>query len=190
MAYVPKTIPIFQPGNWTSGFPGIVAVNYDPSSADYANYVKNVADGTLFIQYAEPGEDCDQTCVAALFIKACSDCATPVMGVLSNPSPVLATADGAIALPTLGGSKTVLITKNSAAALTLASPDGVPDGTVLTVLSTSAFAHTVTQASIGFNGGGGASDVATFGAAIGNSITVVAYGGVWFVQNLTGVTLG
>lgn len=190
MAYVPKTIPIFQPGNWTSGFPGIVAVNYDPSSADYANYVKNVADGTLFIQYAEPGEDCDQTCVAALFIKACSDCDTPVVGGLLNAAPTLAAADGALALPTQGGNKTVLITKGSAAALTLAAPTTVPDGTVLTVISTTAFAHTITQAAPGFNGGGGGSDVATFGAAAGNSITVVAYNGVWYVQNLTGVTLG
>jgi hypothetical protein len=32
--------------------------------------------------------------------------------------------------------------------------------------------------------------VATFAAAVGNGFSVVASGGVWYVTNLVGVTLG
>jgi hypothetical protein len=64
------------------------------------------------------------------------------------------------------------------------------DGAELEIVSLTANAHTVTQSSPGFNNGGTASDVATFGAAIGNSIRLKAYNGIWLVVNLTGVTLG
>jgi hypothetical protein len=101
---------------------------------------------------------------------------------------VVASADGAIPL-TPGA--TVIVTKGTAAALTLAAPSGsIRDGDCIDIVSTTAAAHTVTQTTPGFNDGSTASDVATFGAAKGNCMTVMAYNGIWYVLNLTGVTLG
>lgn len=86
---------------------------------------------------------------------------------------------------------TVYITKGSAAALTLAAPTpGVDDDARLAIISTTAFAHTVTQTTPGFNAGSTASDIATFGTAIGNSIELKAYNGVWLTLGTPrGVTL-
>lgn len=98
----------------------------------------------------------------------------------------IASGDGAIAVY----SGVVVITKGSAAALTLAAPTAnVHDGYRLTIVSNTAFAHTVTQTTPGFNGGGTASDVATYGAAAGNTLELVAYNGRWLVVNTIGVTL-
>lgn len=98
----------------------------------------------------------------------------------------LAAADGAIQIRP----GTVVVTKGSAAALTIADPtSGVHDGMEITVLSTTAYAHTVTRTTTGFNNAGASGDVATFGAAAGNSMTIVAYAGKWYAKNLTGVTL-
>ena len=188
MSYVPRVNPIVGGSNWYGGRPGIVTVNFDPLDADYAEFTENLADGTLIIQYASPGEDCDQECAVGIFIKNCSTCDTPVVSFLSAPSDAAALVDGAVATP--ASSNLVRITKASAAALTLAAPSADQDGKTLTIVSTTAFAHTVTQAAPGFNGGGGGSDVATFAAAVGNSISLVASGGVWYVTNLQGVTLG
>jgi hypothetical protein len=96
---------------------------------------------------------------------------------------VLASADGAITVK--GG--VVFITKGSAAALTLAAPTagdpgaGGDDGKELIIVSTTAFAHTVTVATAGFNDLGAAGDVCTFTAAKGNGIRLIAYGGDWWV---------
>jgi hypothetical protein len=84
------------------------------------------------------------------------------------------------------------VTKGTAAALTLALPTaGLPaaggdDGKRLTVLSTTAAAHTVTTPAAGINA---ASTIATFGAAIGNCLNVVAYNGSWRVLPGTGITI-
>jgi hypothetical protein len=91
---------------------------------------------------------------------------------------------------------TVLLTKSSAGAFTLAAPTaGLPsaggdDGKVLRIIAGSAQAHTVTQTTPGFNNGGSAKDVATFGGAIGDSMEVVAYNGEWLTTILRNVTLG
>lgn len=95
-------------------------------------------------------------------------------------------ANGAITIPAYG-SKTVMIVKGSAGAYTLAAPTA--DGIEISVVSTTAFAHTVTATTIGFNDGGAASDVATFGAAKGNGLTFVSYGGDWWVTCSVGITL-
>lgn len=97
------------------------------------------------------------------------------------------TGDGAITIK----SGTVFLTKGSAAAITLAAPTAtVDDGKRLLIVSTTAQAHTVTQTTPGINNGSTASDVGTFGAAIGNSIELVAYQGAWFtVGTPRGVTL-
>jgi hypothetical protein len=86
---------------------------------------------------------------------------------------------------------TVLVTKAGVAALTIADPtSGVHDGLEMNFISTTANAHTLSNAAgSGFNGGGAASDVGTFGGAKGDGITIVAYQGVWYVKDKTNVTL-
>lgn len=102
------------------------------------------------------------------------------------PPAQIASADGAITIK----EGVVAITKGSAAALTLAAPTaGVDDYKKLSIVSATAFAHTVTNTSPGFNGAGAAGDVGTFGAAAGNAIEVIAYQGTWYTTNLKGVTL-
>lgn len=95
-------------------------------------------------------------------------------------------ANGAVVLKT----GTHFITKGTAAALTIAAPTtGVHDGMEITLISTTAAAHTITYATTGFNGGGTGTDVGTFGGAIGDGITLVAYGTNWLVKDKTNVTL-
>jgi hypothetical protein len=112
--------------------------------------------------------------------------AAALTGALQQPVE-LASANGAIA----SKSGVVMITKTGAlAAMTLAAPvAGTDDGKLLTVVAATAFAHTVTNASPGFNNAGASGDVATFGGAIGDSMQVVAFNGRWHVLALRNVTL-
>ena len=99
----------------------------------------------------------------------------------------VAAADGAITAK----SGTVYVTKATAAALTIADPQAtVDDGKRLSIIATTAAAHTVTYSTTGFNAGGAASDVATFGGSKGDNFEIEAYGGVWYVRSLRNVTLG
>lgn len=105
-----------------------------------------------------------------------------------SPNTVLS-ADGAISIPV--GNTTFFVTKGSAAAITIADPTATThDGLRLTIVSTTAFAHTISNAEgSGFNNGGAGSDVATFTGAIGNSIVIEAYQGKWYVVSKTNATL-
>lgn len=103
-----------------------------------------------------------------------------------NPPVQVAAADGAITIK----DGVVMITKGTAAALTLAAPTAsADDGKRLAIISTTAAAHTVTQTTPGFNGGTTGSDVATFTAAIGNGMVIVAYNGTWYTESLRNVAL-
>lgn len=73
----------------------------------------------------------------------------------------------------------------AALAMTLATPTAAQDGTVLTIVAETAHAHTVTTAANKING---SKDTVTF-AAIGDSIELVAMGGIWIAKALTGATL-
>lgn len=74
-------------------------------------------------------------------------------------------------------------------AATLADPTDVTDDhKVLTIINFQAQANTVTSAT-SFGGGGAGVDVATFGAVIGNTLTLKALGGKWYVQGSFGATL-
>ena len=97
---------------------------------------------------------------------------------------VVASANGAVTIQP----STVVITKASACALTLGTPTTAQNGTIIRFVSTTAAAHTVTAATIGFNAGDAAKDVGTFGAAIGNGFACVAYEGEWYVFYSTNVT--
>lgn len=109
-----------------------------------------------------------------------------VMVVLpQHPAPMteVDNADGAIALT--GG--TVVITKGSACALTLAAPvAGADDGKTLVVVSTTGFAHTVTTPANKING---TLHIATFNTTVGTTLSLRAYGGVWYASAVTGITL-
>lgn len=84
------------------------------------------------------------------------------------------------------------ITKAGIAALTLVAPTaGLPaaggdDGKTLTIIATTAYAHTVTTPANAING---SLHVATFGGAIGNSFAVSAYNGTWWQVPSSSVTL-
>lgn len=108
--------------------------------------------------------------------------------VATQTQVISATGAGVISIK----SGTVFLTATGAATPTLAAPTaGTDDGCRLMIESTTAQAHTVTNTSPGFNNGSTASDVATFGTAIGNGFEVVAYNGIWYVLNTPkGVTLG
>lgn len=119
--------------------------------------------------------------------------ATPtVAGLTLNGDLVrqfsVASADGAITQK----EGTVFITKGSAAALTIADPTATTDDNKrLLVIATTAFAHTLSNAAgSGFNVGGAATDVGTFGGAKGDNIELIAYQGKWYVVGKVNVTLG
>ncbi len=100
-----------------------------------------------------------------------------------KPRVVVASADGAITIQ----NSTVIVTKGTAAALTLAAPTATThDGVEITVLSVTAAAHTVTAPSNKING---ASAVGTLGGAKGDGMTLVAYQGVWYTKRVTNVVL-
>lgn len=94
-------------------------------------------------------------------------------------------ADGTVSLPFSGQ---VVITKASAIALTLPAPATADDGTEIQIISTTAAAHVITSPVRGFNKKA-SSGTCTFGAAIGNSATVVAYQGDWYVVSSIGNTV-
>ncbi len=97
-------------------------------------------------------------------------------------------ASGAIAIPQKDS--TIILQKASAAAMTLADPAVGVDGLTLTILATTAAAHTVSNlGGSGFNGGGTGSDIGTFGGAIGDGMIIKAEGGKWIVVTKTNVTL-
>jgi hypothetical protein len=109
---------------------------------------------------------------------------------------------GQTAVPTSGG--TVVLTAAGAGAYTLAAPTagqltvsmvpptnaevlaGGQDGTRITLISATAQAHVVTAPANKIKGTGA---TLTFGAAIGNSVILEAYNGVWMPVSLIGVTV-
>jgi hypothetical protein len=110
-----------------------------------------------------------------------------------NPSPrpyQIASADGAITIY----EGIVFITKGSAAALTLADPPAAMNGAVLMIVAQTAFAHTIdNSAGSGiFPTGGAGKDVATLGGAVGDGLSLIAYGTKWYLdpRGGTNATLG
>lgn len=99
---------------------------------------------------------------------------------------VTITGDGAITIQ----NSTVLLTKGSAAAITLAAPTAAQAGTRIEIISGSAFAHVVTATGLLDNGvTGGSKNTATFAAFAGASITLIAAGLKWTVLSSNVVTV-
>jgi hypothetical protein len=94
------------------------------------------------------------------------------------------TADGAIA--TSSGIK--VISKTSAAAMTLAAP--AADGDEITLIAGTAFAHVITATDLIDDGvTGGAKDTITLGAFVGACATLVGYNGHWVLKSKTVATV-
>lgn len=107
------------------------------------------------------------------------------------PIPTLRTGltiqagDGAIP-PHANG--TFVITKGTAAALTLAAPTATTDdGVTITLTSNTAAAHVLTATGL-LQDGSTTTDVATFAAHPGASLTLMAYQGKWNVISQVGIT--
>lgn len=103
------------------------------------------------------------------------------------------TGDDAITITAYN--KIFAITKAGVAAMTIVDPTSTThDGVELTFIATTANAHTLdNSAGSGFFSSGGSSkDVATFGGAIGDGITIVAYQGKWYIKPSSdkNITLG
>jgi len=81
------------------------------------------------------------------------------------------------------------LSKAGVGAMTIAAPTAAQAGRTLHIKSTTAQAHTVTFTG-GFGGVGTGGDVATFGGAIGDGMSVVAVGVLWYIDSLYNVTLG
>lgn len=67
---------------------------------------------------------------------------------------------------------------------TLALPSVDDDGETLTIISLNAVGHTITLASGTFGGSGTGYTTITFTGAIGDSVQLVAYGGLWYILQL------
>lgn len=109
-------------------------------------------------------------------------------GALITPVVSAASANGAITIPD-GGIKIIPVTKAGVCAMTLGVPTTAQNGVILVFFSTTAQAHTLTAATIGFNAGDAAADVATFGGAIGDGLIITAYLGEWYILNSINISL-
>lgn len=95
-------------------------------------------------------------------------------------------ADGAIAVM----SGTVVITKGSAGAYTLAAPTAAQAGTRIRIISATAYAHVITATNLIDDGvTGGAKDTATFAAFAGAAIELEAVNLKWAVVSKNVVTI-
>lgn len=79
--------------------------------------------------------------------------------------------------------------------MTIADPTATThDGVTLTFIAATANAHTLSNAAGSgfFSSGGGTKDVATWGGAIGDGFSIIAYQGKWYIdpRGVTNITLG
>jgi hypothetical protein len=122
--------------------------------------------------------------------------AQTLSALLAGPFVALA-ASGAIPVASsAGGARTpgkYVITKATAAALTLAAPTaGLDDGVLIQVISTTAAAHTITTPAAGNIRDGNTSNhdtVLTMNANIGANCILEAYNGTWYVLAEVGCSL-
>ena len=119
---------------------------------------------------------------------------TPVIGAATGTSLALTggvtqgvttiSGDGAVTI----ASGHVILTKGSAAAITVAAPSS-QDGTLITITSNSDYAHVITfTGSTLLDGTTGANQTVTMTAFKGSSITILAVGDKWLLLNSSNVT--
>jgi hypothetical protein len=96
----------------------------------------------------------------------------------SKENQVTISGDGAITI----ARSTVLLTKGSAAAITLAAPTAAQAGTTIVIVAQSAFAHVVTATGLIDDGTtGGSKNTWTSAAFVGSAITLQAINLKWTV---------
>jgi len=109
----------------------------------------------------------------------------PINGIVQNQVTAYA-ANGALAL-TPG---TATLTKAGVNAMTLAAPTVAQEGLILTVISQTANAHTITATGLLDDGvTGGSKTTATFAAFAGAAVTLMASNLKWAVVSLKAVTI-
>jgi hypothetical protein len=82
-----------------------------------------------------------------------------------------------------------VITKAGVCAITLAAPSTDQNGMTVNIVSTTAYAHTVTATGLLRNGGASSPyDLATFSAYIGAGISLIAHGGYWYIHAARNIT--
>jgi len=86
------------------------------------------------------------------------------------------------------GDLVYVITKATAAAITIGAPSKAQNGLTITFRSATAAAHVITNAA-GFYADTTSSDTATFAAKIGASVTFEANAGTWGVLGFANVTI-
>lgn len=97
---------------------------------------------------------------------------------------------GANAITIPSGATTFSVNAAGVSNMTIADPSPVQEGVRLTFIATTANAHTLSNAAgSGFNNGGGGSDLATFGGALGDNIVIEAIGGKWYVVSSVNIVL-
>lgn len=139
-----------------------------PSATTYANLIGVVKD---LVYAANPGSP-----VAGYALVA------PIYNIPAGNQLQVAAVSGAVQVK----ASTVIITDATVAALTIADPTtGVHDGLEIIFIATTAQAHTLIAPS-GFNASG---TTATWAAAKGNNLNLVAYAGKWYVKASVGITL-
>lgn len=109
--------------------------------------------------------------------------ATIIPKLRGTPEVTTISGDGAITIQT----GTVFLSKGSAAAITLAAPSS-QNGTRITVVSLTDFAHVITVTGGLWDGTATENVTATFAVVKGASITMIANGTAWYVESLNAVT--
>jgi hypothetical protein len=119
---------------------------------------------------------------------------TPVIGAATGTSLTLTggviqgiqtiSGDGAITI----APGIVRLTKGSIAAITLAAPSS-NDGVVITIMSTTDFAHVVTVTGGMWDGTATTNTTVTFPVVAGAAVTLMASGTDWYVLNNQGTTI-
>jgi hypothetical protein len=96
------------------------------------------------------------------------------------------TADGAITV----AAQRAIISKTSAAAMTLAAPTAAQAGLTIVLTAGTAFAHVITATGLIDDGvTGGAKNSITLGAFVGATATIYAYNLHWVLQSKTVATV-
>lgn len=119
--------------------------------------------------------------------------ATVYPGVLSQDAINKLLGGPLVPLPASGAidphtANRYMITKAGLAAMTLAAPTaGADDGLPIEILSSTAFAHTITMTGLMVDGAGHVNS-ATFPAAGGGALDLAAYNGKWYVVNSQNIT--
>jgi len=107
-----------------------------------------------------------------------------ITGAKVTPNVQTITGDGAITVQ----SGVVLLTKGSAAAVTLAAPSS-QDGTVIEITSTTDFAHVVTVTGGLWDGTATTNTTITFPVVAGGAVRIIAFGTDWYVLSNQGTTI-